>query len=520
MSSDGGLAFHVSTDAGDSFNPTRNYQGDLFRASGFATHPVLDSTAFALFSYANSPKILRTDDLGQSWYDISGFESGTGSVRGFPDVSVRDLLVMPNDTSVIWAATEIGLFESTDAGDSWHLLPSNLPAIPVWDMKIVDKEVVLGSHGRGIWSIELQDLTGHVYLPEIISAAPTRSGEPAFNIRSRSALDSIILYVNTTRVAKMESLNDLSFVTMVGTGITAQSGDAYVRGFRDGRPFVSKKFSFELLNYSDALDSYANDFNDSGAGEDFFNYGFSLNQSIGLGGNSVQTRHNYESNSQYHYTLKYPIRVRGNNALINFSEIALVEPGAPDALPGTPEFKDFVVVQGSLDGVNWTNLVDPYDATYRSSWESGFGPFAIPRPDMVYFRAIDLLDSFNPGDEVIIRFLLQSDSENESWGWMIDNLKIQTETVITNIPDLNRQRKFAVYPNPVSDSRINLTTTADEGEYNITLLKTNGQVSFEKEIKIKDAMTLEIPGSLENGLYILIINGKDLRETHKLLIER
>jgi len=60
------VTLHVSTDEGVTFNPVNNYTAvTLGRISGLATHPLLDSTAFALFSFAEGPKILRTDDLGQ-----------------------------------------------------------------------------------------------------------------------------------------------------------------------------------------------------------------------------------------------------------------------------------------------------------------------------------------------------------------------------------------------------------------------------------------------------------------------
>ncbi|MEN8248085.1 MAG: hypothetical protein ABFS32_04080, partial [Bacteroidota bacterium] len=101
-------SLHVSTDEGVSFNPVNNYTDrEMGRISGLATHPVLDSTAFVMFSFAEGPKILRTDNLGQSWYDISGFGANTSSANGFPDVALNDLLVMPHDTSVIWAGTDI-----------------------------------------------------------------------------------------------------------------------------------------------------------------------------------------------------------------------------------------------------------------------------------------------------------------------------------------------------------------------------------------------------------------------------
>ena len=96
-----------------------------------------------------------------SWSDISGFPSGWGvgvSASGFPNVAVTSLAVMPYDTDVIWAGTDIGIVETTDRGASWNLV-TNFPHVSVWDMKVRDQgEVVLATHGRGIWTATIPDL--------------------------------------------------------------------------------------------------------------------------------------------------------------------------------------------------------------------------------------------------------------------------------------------------------------------------------------------------------------------------
>jgi hypothetical protein len=108
---------------------------------------------------------------------FSGFETSTGdtSLNGFPDVVVNDLLVLPNDTNTIWAATEIGLFESTDNGLSWHIANNGLPSVSVWQLEVVDNEILAATHGRGLWTAELNTVsvhpkkyksTGNFYIPK------------------------------------------------------------------------------------------------------------------------------------------------------------------------------------------------------------------------------------------------------------------------------------------------------------------------------------------------------------------
>ncbi|NJK95452.1 MAG: T9SS type A sorting domain-containing protein [Bacteroidales bacterium] len=160
MYKDPNLSLFVSTNGGDAFNAASVYdEVEMGYISGLATHPTNPNEAFALFSFHGAPKILRTMDLGKTWKDISGFGTGTVSTNGFPDVGVNSLLVMPFDTSWIWVGTEIGLFESRDNGTTWAYANNGLPAVSIWQMKTVDNEVIVATHGRGIWTTTIPGST-------------------------------------------------------------------------------------------------------------------------------------------------------------------------------------------------------------------------------------------------------------------------------------------------------------------------------------------------------------------------
>ncbi|UCH14841.1 MAG: T9SS type A sorting domain-containing protein [Bacteroidales bacterium] len=156
MYADPDLHVFVSTNGGSSFDSVSNYlDAELGYISGIATHPVDPYTAYILFSYEEKPKILRTTNLGEEWEDISGFGDKDSSDNGFPDVMVYSLLVMPYNTNIIWAGTEIGLFESVDNGETWYYADNGLPAVSIWQMFIQDNHIIVATHGRGIWSLDL-----------------------------------------------------------------------------------------------------------------------------------------------------------------------------------------------------------------------------------------------------------------------------------------------------------------------------------------------------------------------------
>ena len=125
--------------------------------AGLATHPFTRATAYVTFSVSCQPKILRTEDMGQTWEDLSGFvgTDGCRSSNGFPNARVWDVEVFPEIPWYIWAGTDMGIFESRDHGETWAYADNGLPAVSVWRIRIVDGEVVVATHGRGVWSLDL-----------------------------------------------------------------------------------------------------------------------------------------------------------------------------------------------------------------------------------------------------------------------------------------------------------------------------------------------------------------------------
>lgn len=193
---------HLSTDGGLSFSPVGNFQPEslLGRISGIETHPTQDSTAYVLFSFANGPKLIRTGNLGATWEELSGFGSGLVSSNGFPNVAVYTLLVMPHDPSNILVGSEIGIIESTDNGANWHLLNSDLPAVSVWELKIVDDELIAATHGRGIWTANIADINK---VPFITSYNEIQGIPPELEINMRETYDSVLIYSDDMLLTKV-----------------------------------------------------------------------------------------------------------------------------------------------------------------------------------------------------------------------------------------------------------------------------------------------------------------------------
>ncbi len=195
MAKEYGYQMQVSTNKGETFTSVNDYTEVTMNAfvSGIATHPTQDSTAYLLFSLAHSPKVLRTTDLGKTWEDISGFGANSSSSNGFPDVVVHSLLVMPYNPDIIWVGTDIGLFESIDNGKSWHYANNGLPAVSIYDMLISGDQVVVATHGRGIWTVDIPEILN---MPYVNSFTRKQENDLLVNATFEVAYDSVTLFVD------------------------------------------------------------------------------------------------------------------------------------------------------------------------------------------------------------------------------------------------------------------------------------------------------------------------------------
>jgi photosystem II stability/assembly factor-like uncharacterized protein len=99
-----------------------------------------------------APYVYRTTDFGKTWTPLLTANDAKG-VRGYVHV-VKDDLVQRN---LLFVGTEFGLFVSIDGGKGWaQFKGSRFPAVAVRDLAVHprDHDLVLGTHGRGIWIVD------------------------------------------------------------------------------------------------------------------------------------------------------------------------------------------------------------------------------------------------------------------------------------------------------------------------------------------------------------------------------
>lgn len=530
-----GSPLFVSTDGGVTFAPTSVFPDVVLgRISGLETHPTKDSTAFALFSFAGAPKILRTDDLGQTWTDISGFGTNSTSSNGFPDVAVLSLLVMPFDTNMIWAGTEIGIFESTDGGASWHFADNGFPAAAVYEMLIVNNEVVVATHGRGVWTVELPELAGYeppavTLAPDLVQAGGGAGGLISAHLNLRSAYDSTAAVVDGASVFVLPATAagvDTTFSFSIDP--SPRTVSLQFVSFRNNRQFKTVSQSIEVFPLLSRVYGYTNDFNTS---VDEFNLsGFSKKTIFGFPSAALHSQHNYPDNTELVALLKRPIVVAASNATLSYEDIAIVEPGESGSVFGDSDFYDFVVVEGSDDnGATWRPLAPGYDARADAGWLNAFNVGQVGTPDLYVPHDINLLDTFQADDEIIIRFRLFADVNANGWGWAIDNLQIQPNLVSVAQTEAGPEtfELLQNFPNPFNPSTQISYAIPQNSEVKLTIFNLLGQrikTLVDEENQKAGRYSIQWDGKDEfgkavaSGVYFYRIKAGDFVQSHKMML--
>ncbi len=491
----------VSTDDGQTFAATSIWPDvTMGRISGLATDPSDSNTAYALFSFAERPKILKTTDLGATWTDISGFGTGNVSTNGFPDVAVYDLLVWPNDPQHIWVGTEIGLVESTDGGATWALADNGLPAAGIWFLTAVEDQIVVGTHGRGIWTVTLPELLdGQALTPlfEAMNQAPGGNLDLTFNLRA--AYDSTQIYLDGAVIETVPANTPLQAYATSVPVLAAGTRTAFARGWTGGVPYDSITKSLDVLVYATPVYAYANNLDNSSDANDFQLDGMQWAQPSGFGNGALNSPHPYADATGYTAMLLTPIKVSSLTE-VSFDQVAIVEPGDAGSVFGDSNFWDYCIVEGSLDGANWTPLAPGWDCRADPAWLTAYNSSASGTASMYRSMVLNLNDVYSAGDVVLLRWRLFADAAVHGWGWIVDNVVV-TPTGVSGAGDVPSPLALDQnYPNPFNPETRIAFTLEHAGPVKLRIFDPRGRL----------VRTL-VDGSREAGPQLVAWNGRDDR---------
>ena len=213
--SDDGL-IHVTRDGGKTWtNVTPKDMPDFGRVS------IIDASSFdAGTAYAAvkrpllddfTPHIFRTHDFGRTWTKIvSGIttEEYVNTVR--EDQKRKGLL---------YAGTNKGVYLSYDDGATWQSLSLNLPSLPVSDLIVEARDLVISTHGRGFYVLD--DIAPiRQFSPAATAAAPAHLFAPEDAYRSTNGAQISYWVTGPVTNLKIEVLDKTGTVVRTFAGAT------------------------------------------------------------------------------------------------------------------------------------------------------------------------------------------------------------------------------------------------------------------------------------------------------------
>ena len=93
-----------------------------------------------------APYLYRTKDYGATWTKIvNGIEE---------DHFTRVVRADPHREGLLYAGTEAGMYVSFDDGDNWTSFQMNLPVVPITDLALKEKDLVVATQGRSFWIVD------------------------------------------------------------------------------------------------------------------------------------------------------------------------------------------------------------------------------------------------------------------------------------------------------------------------------------------------------------------------------
>lgn len=166
------------------------------------------------------------------WYSSNGGTSWQNKEGNLPNLPVKCILQNPNATNEVIIGTELGVWYTVDfnvAAPTWRRANNGMKDIKIlnFEYRAVDKTIVAGTYGRGIWTgkfWQCGDLTTTWNGSSWSSGVPTSKTAATFtgNYSSTASLDACSVTVNTAANVVFNSGHTLRVgenVTVLGSGV-------------------------------------------------------------------------------------------------------------------------------------------------------------------------------------------------------------------------------------------------------------------------------------------------------------
>ncbi|HIC13900.1 MAG TPA: hypothetical protein EYO83_02055 [Gemmatimonadetes bacterium] len=180
-----------------------------------ASHHALGTAYVSYTGYRRDdfrPFVYKTTDFGESWTDISS---------NLPSGPINVIREHHTNPDLLFVGTEFQVWVSIDGGGSWTSMKLDMPTAPVHDMKIHPREndLVVATHGRGIFISDISPLAeltpgvlakgAHFFEPEprVRWVSPDLTNYSSSNFNGESEPEGVAMYYYLSR----ESSDSVTF---------------------------------------------------------------------------------------------------------------------------------------------------------------------------------------------------------------------------------------------------------------------------------------------------------------------
>jgi photosystem II stability/assembly factor-like uncharacterized protein len=189
------------------------------------------SAYFAVYRYLlgdYAPYIYKTDDYGKTWARLTDGKNGIPA-----DTPTRVVREDPDRAGLLYAGTEFGMYISFDNGGHWQPFQLNLPQVPVTDIKVYHKDLIVSTQGRAMWIMD--NISALHELPQTATNAP-HLFKPRDGYRTRVSPTLLGPQIDYYLPAAVSGPVTLEILDATGTVVNSYSSEnAAAGGGRGGR---------------------------------------------------------------------------------------------------------------------------------------------------------------------------------------------------------------------------------------------------------------------------------------------